>query len=545
MAHTIPRCPSLGLSYTALAESCVTPIRPPRPRDAFGCSPPPPLVVLPVPSHHRWSPLQQGGPPSRLFAAFLGFKMPESHGQGLMATSTCKHSQRLAASLPGAAPDSAHAVAEITKFFDSGRNEQSATEFEGMVQDLVAGGYSGYSQHGGVHGQCAACGAHAAAVPGGRLKRCARCHSVFYCSERCQRRHWKRGHKTTCTASPPAPKERNAPAFAPPVVNGRELKTLSPWALSAQLGKTDAPFRFHAWAQLDECAEEFRTYVQRDIARPQRTWPRGTRVDRLELAGGLVDQLRPLLLPFFLQGERSARARASAQGRAFRPGAIVIESHGRCLEDVFGPATGAGPRHVAVHHLPAAGLVRYFTQYCTDSEAARQYGPVSLAKLLPDLGLGPGQSAPADVLRIFVSMQHRQGGPHGYRHCPTPASSGPAPAGHASFAHTYLMVPLSPADGAALGDAGVGMLRVGELHGAQLLEVDLALGKVLAVDFDESHFKTLVCAGSPGETASRAAGTHCLFDAEVDECDTETPGGFPVVACRRGPHRSTHGGGGQ
>jgi MYND finger/Sel1 repeat len=31
-----------------------------------------------------------------------------------------------------------------------------------------------------------------------RIKRCAQCHSVGYCSEDCQRKHWKMGHKADC-----------------------------------------------------------------------------------------------------------------------------------------------------------------------------------------------------------------------------------------------------------------------------------------------------------------------------------------------------------
>ena len=55
--------------------------------------------------------------------------------------------------------------------------------------------------------ECAACGA----VGGSKrkvssadviaLKRCARCHSIYYCSEACQREHWPT-HKPQCNRAP-------------------------------------------------------------------------------------------------------------------------------------------------------------------------------------------------------------------------------------------------------------------------------------------------------------------------------------------------------
>jgi hypothetical protein len=45
--------------------------------------------------------------------------------------------------------------------------------------------------------QCANCGT-IASQEDTPLKRCARCKSLYYCSERCQVQHWKAGHKDDC-----------------------------------------------------------------------------------------------------------------------------------------------------------------------------------------------------------------------------------------------------------------------------------------------------------------------------------------------------------
>lgn len=47
---------------------------------------------------------------------------------------------------------------------------------------------------------CALCGSTANDVV--RLRKCASCQIVAYCSEKCQRADWKAGHKKTCQAAP-------------------------------------------------------------------------------------------------------------------------------------------------------------------------------------------------------------------------------------------------------------------------------------------------------------------------------------------------------
>ena len=49
-----------------------------------------------------------------------------------------------------------------------------------------------------VRAMCTGCGTH---DPGGRMRKCARCMLVRYCSPECQRAHWKT-HKKVC--APPA-----------------------------------------------------------------------------------------------------------------------------------------------------------------------------------------------------------------------------------------------------------------------------------------------------------------------------------------------------
>jgi hypothetical protein len=54
----------------------------------------------------------------------------------------------------------------------------------------------------------------------GKMLRCSRCKSAFYCSSHCQRTHWRDGHKASCapagTAAGEAAKPAPAPAPAPP-----------------------------------------------------------------------------------------------------------------------------------------------------------------------------------------------------------------------------------------------------------------------------------------------------------------------------------------
>jgi TPR repeat protein len=45
--------------------------------------------------------------------------------------------------------------------------------------------------------QCASCGRGCGT--GVKLKPCSRCKAAFYCGEDCQRKHWKEGHKLSCT----------------------------------------------------------------------------------------------------------------------------------------------------------------------------------------------------------------------------------------------------------------------------------------------------------------------------------------------------------
>mmetsp|Transcript_52007 Transcript_52007/g.153475 ORF Transcript_52007/g.153475 Transcript_52007/m.153475 type:complete len:180 (-) Transcript_52007:114-653(-) len=54
--------------------------------------------------------------------------------------------------------------------------------------------------HGNEQKPCAGCGktASQAEVDGKPLKQCARCKAVAYCSQDCQRRDWKAGHKRVC-----------------------------------------------------------------------------------------------------------------------------------------------------------------------------------------------------------------------------------------------------------------------------------------------------------------------------------------------------------
>ena len=76
--------------------------------------------------------------------------------------------------------------------------------------------------------ECAMCGAAAESTnpggdgssgsggerPGNKLKKCAACRSVAYCSAGCQKSHWKQGHKADCKQLLRALEEREAAAAA-------------------------------------------------------------------------------------------------------------------------------------------------------------------------------------------------------------------------------------------------------------------------------------------------------------------------------------------
>ena len=49
-----------------------------------------------------------------------------------------------------------------------------------------------------IHTKCANCGQAAESMPSKKLKQCAVCEAVSYCSRNCQVKHWKDGHKKDC-----------------------------------------------------------------------------------------------------------------------------------------------------------------------------------------------------------------------------------------------------------------------------------------------------------------------------------------------------------
>lgn len=62
---------------------------------------------------------------------------------------------------------------------------------------------------------CDECGAIA------ELSACARCHTVAFCSRRCQKRNWKNGHKEVCTPPP------DCPICLEPLYPDQSIKTLA------------------------------------------------------------------------------------------------------------------------------------------------------------------------------------------------------------------------------------------------------------------------------------------------------------------------------
>jgi uncharacterized Fe-S cluster-containing MiaB family protein len=69
-------------------------------------------------------------------------------------------------------------------------------EAERVLKELLAARGAAASQ---TSTTCAACG-YASGTSGAALKKCSRCKSVKYCSEACQRTHW-RVHKPSCAAA--------------------------------------------------------------------------------------------------------------------------------------------------------------------------------------------------------------------------------------------------------------------------------------------------------------------------------------------------------
>jgi hypothetical protein len=85
----------------------------------------------------------------------------------------------------GAAQQGAEAARAAADADDEGRIEQELARENAMLSDAALGKTSGPS--------CAKCGV------GGAKKLCGRCRQVSYCSQRCQKAHWK-AHKKQCRA---------------------------------------------------------------------------------------------------------------------------------------------------------------------------------------------------------------------------------------------------------------------------------------------------------------------------------------------------------
>ena len=92
----------------------------------------------------------------------------------------------------GVAQRDVEAARAATEADDQGRFEQELVRENAMLADAAMGKSAGTP--------CAKCGC------GGAKKLCGRCRQVSYCSQQCQKQHWKR-HKKQCTPTGDRPKE--------------------------------------------------------------------------------------------------------------------------------------------------------------------------------------------------------------------------------------------------------------------------------------------------------------------------------------------------
>eukprot|EP01043_Picozoa_sp_COSAG02_P014330 COSAG02_NODE_589_length_19902_cov_119.928939_9_plen_289_part_00 len=92
----------------------------------------------------------------------------------------------------GVAQRDVEAALAATEADDSLRFEQDLARENAMLADVAMGKREGTP--------CAKCGC------GGAKKLCGRCRQVSYCSQQCQKQHWKR-HKKQCTPVSDRPKE--------------------------------------------------------------------------------------------------------------------------------------------------------------------------------------------------------------------------------------------------------------------------------------------------------------------------------------------------
>ncbi len=77
-----------------------------------------------------------------------------------------------------------------------------------------------------IQNKCANCGREAESMPAKKLKQCAVCEAVSYCSRDCQVKHWKDGHKSDCVKKF-RPLEGLARCF-PPGTNLENSKLICP-----------------------------------------------------------------------------------------------------------------------------------------------------------------------------------------------------------------------------------------------------------------------------------------------------------------------------
>ena len=88
---------------------------------------------------------------------------------------------------------------------------------------------------------CANCGAPEGTVPGSPAHSvCSRCKITYYCSVKCQKRHWKQGgHKQHCMT----PEQRSASAAAAAAEESSPKR-----GVAAEEEEGDAPFAWKVWA---------------------------------------------------------------------------------------------------------------------------------------------------------------------------------------------------------------------------------------------------------------------------------------------------------